>query len=136
MDAKRCHGAVYGDSFYEVVEFARAERERVASREDDFPDVRVRVEPVAHMPRDVGNVLERIVLAEAETAAHTAGGGRYDEGALVVFLDNAVGLACGQVSYRVVNESGNLFPFYGKGQNLAKECFGVARFFYLVGEVP
>ena len=136
MDAKRCHGAVHGDSFYEVAEFARAERERVAAREDDFPDIRVRVEPVAHMPRDVGNVLERVVLAEAETAAHTAGGGRYDEGALVVFLDDAVGLACGEVAHGIVHKSRNVFAFYHERENFAHQRFGLGGFLDEVGVVP
>ena len=122
--------------FHQVAEISGRKRERVASGEDDFPYVAVDVEPVADLAGHIGYILEWVVLAEAKTATDTAGGGRDNQGSPVVFLDNAVGFACRQVSYGVVNESGNVFPFYGKGQNLAKECFGVARFFYLVGEVP
>jgi hypothetical protein len=136
MNAKRSDRGVGCDGFHQVAKRSGRNREGVASRKDYFPYVAVGVEPVADFAGHVGYILEWVVLAKTEPATDTAGGSRDNQGSPVVFLDNAVGLACRQVSYGVVNESGNVFPFYGKGQNLAKECFGVARFFYLVGEVP
>ena len=136
MNAKRSDRGVGCDGFNQVAEGSGRKREGVASGEDNFPYVAVGVEPVADFAGHVGYILEWVILAEAEAATDTAGGGRDNQGSPVVFLDNAVGLACRQVSYGVVNESGNVFPFYGKGQNLAKECFGVAGIFYLVCEMP
>ena len=111
VDAERCHGRVECNRFYEVAERPRSERERVSAREDDFPDVRVDVEPVRNFARDILSVLEGVVAPEAETAAHTAGRSRNDEGAVIVFLQNAFGLAGGEVAHRVIDKAGCVLEF-------------------------
>ena len=93
VDAECCHRGVHGDCFDQLAEGAGTKRQRVATRKDYFPDVAVNVQPVAHLAGDIGDVLERVVLAETEAATGTAGGGRDNQGALVVFLDDAVGFS-------------------------------------------
>ena len=52
-------------------------------------------------------VTEEELLAEAEAATGTAGGGRDNQGTPVVFLDNAFRLARGQIADGIVHESGD-----------------------------
>ena len=105
VDAERRHGRVECNRFDEVAERPRSKRERVSAREDDLPDVRVDIEPVRNFARDILRVLERVIPPEAESAAHTAGGCRNDKGAVVVLLQNTFGLAGGEVSNGIVDES-------------------------------
>lgn len=106
VDAERRDGGVERNRFDEVAECARAEGQRIAARKDDFPDVRVDVEPVRYFACDVLRVLKGVVAPEAEPTTHTACRSRNDEGAVVVLLQNAFGLAGGEVPDGVVDEPG------------------------------
>ena len=121
MDAERRDRAVHRDGLDEVAEGAGAERQRVSARKNHFPYIAVGVEPVAHLFGHVGNILEGVVLAEAETAAYTAGGGRDYQGAPVVLLDDAVGFSGGKVADRVVHESFHFLEFVLGRQDFAQE---------------
>ena len=111
MDAERRHGWVERYRFDEVAEWSWPKRKRVAAREDDFPDVRVDIEPVRNFTGDILRVLEGVVPPEAETATHTAGGRRDDEGAVFVLLQDAFGLARREVADGIIDESGGVLEF-------------------------
>ena len=111
VDAERRDRRVEGYRFNEVAEGARAESQRIATRKDDFPDVRVDVEPVRNFAGDILCVLEGVVAPKAETATHTTSRSRNDEGSVLVLLQNAFGLAGGEVSDGVINESGCVLEF-------------------------
>ena len=119
VDAERRHGRVECNRFYEIAERPRSKRERVSAREDDFPDVRVDIEPVRNCTCDILSVLEGVVAPEAEAAAHTAGRSRNDEGSVIVLLQNAFGLAGGEVAHRVIDKAGCVLEFVLAWQNLA-----------------
>ena len=112
VDAERRHGQVECNCFYEVAERSRPKRKRVSAREDDFPDVRVDIEPVRNFARDILSVLEWVVAPEAEAAAHTAGRSRNDEGAVLVLLQDAFGLARGEVANGVIDKAWGVLEFF------------------------
>ena len=105
VDAKRRHRRVECDCFHEVAERSRPKRERVSSRENHFPDARMDIQPVRNFTRDILCVLEGVVAPKAEPAAHTAGRSRNDEGAVLVLLQDAFGLAGGEVSDGVIDKA-------------------------------
>ena len=111
VDAECRHGRVECNRFYEVAERPRSKRERVSAREDDFPDVRVDIEPVRNCTCDILSVLEGVVASEAEPTAHTAGRSRNDEGAVLVFLQDAFGLARREISDGIIDESRRFLEF-------------------------
>ena len=106
VDAERRHRRVECDCFHEVAERSRPKRERVSSRENHFPDARMDIQPVRNFTRDILCVLEGVVAPKAEPAAHTAGRSRNDEGAVLVLLQDAFGLAGGEVPDGVIDKAG------------------------------
>ena len=106
VDAERRHRRVECDCFHEVAERSRAKREWVSAREDDFPNARMDIQPVRNFTRDILCVLEGVVAPKAEPAAHTAGRSRNDEGAVLVLLQDAFGLAGGEVPDGVIDKAG------------------------------
>ena len=119
VDAERRDRRVEGYRFNEVAERSRAKRERVSAREDDFPNARMDVEPVRNFTRDILCVLEGVIAPKAEPAAHTACRSRNDEGAVFVLLQDAFGLAGGEVAHRVIDKAGGFLEFVHAWENLA-----------------
>ncbi len=119
VDAERRDRRVECDCFHEVAERSRAKRERVSAREDDFPDARMDIQPVRNFTRDILRVLEGVVAPEAEPTAHTAGRSRNDEGAVVVLLQDAFGLAGGEVPDGVIDKAWGFLEFVLAWENLA-----------------
>ena len=136
MDAQRRDGTVHRDGFDEVAERPGTKRQGISSRKDGLPHVAMRVEPVAHLFGHVGDVLEGVVLAEAEPAAYTAGGGRDYQGASVVLLDDAVGFSGGEIADGVVHESFHFLEFVLGRQYLAQERHRIARLLDKVCVMP
>ena len=75
VDAECGDGTVHGDGFHEVAELAWRKHQGVAAGKNHFPDVGMYVEPIGNFACDIFDALERVVPAEAEAAAHTAGAG-------------------------------------------------------------
>ncbi len=119
VDAERRDRRVECNCFHEVAERSRAKRERVSAREDDFPNARMDVEPVRNFTRDILCVLEGVIAPKAEPAAHTAGRSRNDEGAVFVLLQDAFGLAGGEVAHRVIDKAWGFLEFVLAWENLA-----------------
>ncbi len=119
MDAERRHRRVECDCFHEVAERSWAKCEWVSAREYHFPDARMDIQPVRNFTRDILCVLEGVVAPETETAAYTAGRSRDDEGAVLVLLQDAFGLAGGEVSDGVIDKAWGFLEFVLAWENLA-----------------